>query len=310
MVRKRPFSNAAIPMLLVPLLCGCGLPRQRFVDEEGRPLHGVLVMSSKPGEKLAFLSFLDGPNSSASITDARGWATVADRRNFVASLPGHHVSDQVREDLEQRRARLRGDGNVTVMHRRTGDPLPLVNDSFVHWDDVTLAEEPQLVPLPPEMGVTLEIVDREGFRARTTTAQLLPSARFYFAGPGEGPWVNSLEQQGGLYFYVRTEAGRWFKVGVTRSPWLSSWRKEIQGVSQEVSVTSAQLLWADLGQAPARIEPEHREQRVFMSGEMHVDDPAAVAVALQEAMDRGDIEKTEDALEYLQWLRARERQVR
>ncbi|MCK5943460.1 MAG: hypothetical protein KAI24_15875 [Planctomycetes bacterium] len=278
-------------ILTVLLLASCALQQRQFVDEDGRPLQGVLVMSSFPGDML-----MGGACATASLTDADGYASVASRHDVVAIMPGYHAWVRWGPD-DRGRSTVVDEQRATVMHRRTGSDQPVVHDAWHEMRFVTREDEVQSVPLPSEIGVALELVGRTDFRARAQGSQLMQSTRFYFAGPSESCWVSSLAKGDDLFFYVRTPAGRVFKVGVMRSRTGKSWRRlRVGGVTRQVPTETVTVLWADLGGQVRTVEPLVRPVRVPWLGDstrLVLCDASSAAAALRAAVDRGEVEDGE-----------------
>jgi hypothetical protein len=290
-------------LILTALLsASCALPERQLVDEDGLPLQGVLVMSSFPGDML-----FGGACATACLTDADGYAPVASRDDFVAIMPGYHTWTRWGHD-DRGRSTLAAEGASVVMHRRSKAVQPEVHVSQHEVTFITDADEVQLVPLPSEIGVTLELLDRTDFRARASGECLLRSARFYFAGPGRGSWEATLDQVDDLFFYVRTATGRFFKVGVTRDHNTKSTRRlEVGGLMRQVPTDMLTILWVDLGSEMGVVEPPVQQVRapwIWDSAELILGDAACVLAALDAAVRRGDVEDGESYLRWLARLRA------
>jgi hypothetical protein len=200
------------------------------------------------------------------------------------------------------------DRDWAVMYRRSEDSQPEVHVSRHDLTFMTSADEVQAVPLPPEIGVTLELVDRTDFRASAASLDLRQSARFYFAGPSPSPWESRLEQADDLFFYVRTPTGRIFKVGVTRMHTATSTKRlRVGGVLRHVPTEMVTVLWADLGDDVGSVEPRVAPVRAPWFGdstEILVGDARRVAVALEAAVRRGDVEDGDSARRWLAELDA------
>lgn len=283
--------------LMVVLLASCALPERRFVDEDGLPLEGVLVMSSFPGDML-----FGGACATACLTDADGFAPVAARDDIIAVKPGYHTWTRWGHE-DGGRSTIDAERHAAVMHRRTGRDQPEVHIFWQEMRFVTREDEVQSVPLPTEMGVTLELVDRTDFRARAQVGQLVQSRRFYFCGPSESDWATSLNQADDLFFYVQNPTGRAFKVGVTRAHTGKGTRRvEVDGVVRHVPTEMVTVLWAELGGQVRTIEPPVRPVRVPWfddSSKLVFGDASIVAAALRLAVDRGDVVHADDVGRWL-----------
>jgi hypothetical protein len=278
-------------ILTALLLASCALPERQFVDEKGLPLRGVLVMSSFPGDML-----FGGACATACLTDADGYAPVASRDDFVAIMPGYHTWVRWGQD-DRGRSTMAAEQHATVMQRRTGRDQPAVHVFRHEMRFVTREDEVQSVPLPSEIGVALELVDRTDFHARAQRGQLMQSMRFYFAGPSESGWVTSLDRSDDIFFYVQTPTGRIFKVGVTRAHTGKSTRRlQVDGVMRQVPTEMVTVLWAELGSQLRAVEPLVCPVRVPWFGDsakLVFGDAMSAAAALRAAVGRGEVEDGE-----------------
>ena len=272
------------------LLVGCSLPRRRFVDPDGHPVAGALVVSVDHGDML-----FGGARATAFLTDGDGWAPIASPTDVIALAPGCHPWTHV--GLEDRgRSAESDDRNPVVLHRRSGRTQPTVHVSRHQVTFVNEQDELQPVQLPPEIGVHLELVDRTCFRVRAKAGGVRASRRFFFAGPSSGAWVETLSQEDDLFFYAQAPSGRVHKVGVTRfHDGSMTVKREIDGVVRQVAADAVTLLWADLGEQCSVVEPAATPVRIgWIDQDIELiagPDSARVADALEDAVSRGDAER-------------------
>lgn len=290
----------ALLAAVLALSSGCALPTRRFVDPDGRPIEGVLVFSYLPGDML-----FGGAKVTAFLTDSEGCAPVASPSDVLAIGPGYHTWTSGGY-ADWGRSTEASDRQNVVMHRRSGAAQPEVHVSLQELFFTSAADETQAIELPPELGVILECVDRTGFRVRARAGQVLQSQRFYFAGPSPGSWVSSLRQEDDLFFYVRTPAARFYKVGVTRAHRAKiTARRDVGGVMRQVPAESVTLLWADLREGCPVLEPEVAPERPPWPEWAQLivgPDPERIADEVQAALRRGDLEDSECAQLWLSKL--------
>jgi len=287
--------------LATMMLASCALPKRRFIDVHGQPLPGVLVLSNFPGDML-----FGGAMSTAFLTDKDGYAPVAWRRAVMAIKPGYHAWT-VRGHDDRGRTTIEGERDAAVMYRRSERAQPHVDVARHHLQFVTVADEVQALPLPAEMKVTLELVDRRDFHVRASKPCLLKSGRFFFAGADHAAAVASLQQADDLFFYVRTSSKRVFKVGVTRSHNVTATKRmEVEGRTRHVPTEMVTVLWAELSGDCRIVEPQTMPVStpwLRNSTELLHGDAAAVAAALDAAIQRGEVRDGEIAQLWLHRLR-------
>lgn len=264
---------------------GCtGMTTHRFVDPEGVPLEGVLILSEQSPY------FFTDWALSASVTDSegRGRAISGGYHSYVTK-PGYFSLKDGREvdfrldDIVfgQVRAGLNSEVTLHPIVRAGYPPVSTTHLYLLHPD----SGKPAVIEIPA-VGVRVEFdFDDEVLRAVDPKQHLVASGRFYFDGPSNPRSLGEVQAKGSLFFYYG--AGRWdspiYKVGILD---IGEGAKWVGNPGQEYApCRTIQILVARLDSLDQRIQPaEIEDVHVGMSD--HEKDGWSPDVILEPSVQR------------------------
>ena len=221
------------------LLSGCGLAERRFVDPDGRPLQGVLVVS----EQWPYI--LQNHEVGVLLSDHEGRAPVVDKVNEYAVKAGYHPWQNWRPDAAffvggPRPAGCRA--SDVVLFPVSGRVPEVVGAKRQTLTFVTDADERQPIAVPLEIGVTVYCVWRNTLEVTADGKRLVESPGFYFAGPSSEERVSGITNKDAVFFYVFGGAAV-YKVGIVRGG-LVSMAIAVVGFKRQVDAHDFEIRWA------------------------------------------------------------------
>tara|TARA_R110002126_G_scaffold1402_13_gene8025 strand:+ start:5596 stop:6504 length:909 start_codon:yes stop_codon:yes gene_type:complete len=179
------------------------------VDEHGALIEGVLVLSG-------IRQGVANPCIVASMTSEAGEGTAVEGKGVALFRDGYHP---IIHSLDQPYAYMDAPwglepGPLVLWELRDAEPR-VVNVEEV--DVLRPTSAGHRVELEPPSGLELEVLyhPSSGFQVTALAGSLIPSDRFYFAGPSRADSQTELEGRSTLAFYVLSQDGEpRFKVGL------------------------------------------------------------------------------------------------